>query len=145
MKEGLYTYRGCWTLDGKPAEGENGKWHSIGLVATNGVTSLAASQTRAWRFVDAVWSTPVPEGTWRYYDGVLLMFGLLHLSGNFKIYLPGDHDKAAAAATPAEAAAPEKAADETEAETPAVEKDEGDSAETRETEAETKAAEKAEK
>ena len=31
----------------------------------------------------------IPSGKWRYYDGMLYMLGLLHVSGNFKIYLQG--------------------------------------------------------
>ena len=124
--EGLYTYRGCWTLDGKPAEGANGKWHSVGVVATNAATSLSSTHTRAWRFIDALWATPVPVGTWRYYDGVLLMFGLLHMSGNYKIYGPDYREKMAAEKAAAEEAAaeekPAEAAEEKPAEEAAEEK-----------------------
>lgn len=94
--QGMYSYRGCYTLSGRPAEGENGKWHSVGLVATNGASSLAATHRRAWQFVDAVWGAAVPTGLYRYYDGILLMFSMLHLSGNFQIYLPGHAEKIAA-------------------------------------------------
>ena len=57
----------------------------------------------------------VPTGTWRYYNGVLLMFGLLHLSGNFKIYMPKEAEEADAEPAAAEAPA------ETPAESPAEE------------------------
>jgi hypothetical protein len=39
-------------------------------------------------FVQALWDTPIPSGKWRYYDGMLYMLGLLHVSGSFKIYTP---------------------------------------------------------
>ena len=65
-----------------------GKERSLGLVATNAVASLAASDARAWRFVDELWSAQVPRGTWRYYDGMLYLMGLLHTSGQFRAYLP---------------------------------------------------------
>ncbi len=107
-KQGMYTYRGCYTLDGRPAEGDNGKWHSIGLVAANGATSLSATDKRAWGFVDEIWGTGVPTGTWRYYDGMLLMFSYLHLSGNFRIYMPGHAEKVAAEAKAASEAQKEE-------------------------------------
>jgi len=31
---------------------------------------------------------PAPSGKWRYYDGMLFLMGLLHASGNFRIYAP---------------------------------------------------------
>jgi oligosaccharide reducing-end xylanase len=90
FSEDIATHRQLYTQDGKPYGGPDGKWHSIGLAATNGATSLASADKLGWQFVDAVWGTPTPTGTWRYYDGMLLMFSLLHLSGNYKIYKPGD-------------------------------------------------------
>ena len=38
--------------------------------------------------VQALWETPVPRGTWRYYDGLLYLQALLHVSGNFQAYAP---------------------------------------------------------
>jgi len=61
---------------------------SLGLASTNAVASLAASHARAWRFVDELWSARVPHGTWRYYDGMLYLMSLLHVSGQFRPYLP---------------------------------------------------------
>jgi oligosaccharide reducing-end xylanase len=34
--------------------------------------------------VDKLWSTGVPNGN--YWDGVLTMLGMLHVSGNFQIW-----------------------------------------------------------
>ena len=34
-------------------------------------------------FVQALWDATIPSGTWRYYDGMLYMLGLLHVSGKF--------------------------------------------------------------
>ena len=39
-------------------------------------------------FVEALWNTPVPSGQWRYYDGMLYLLGLLHCSGEFRIWTP---------------------------------------------------------
>jgi oligosaccharide reducing-end xylanase len=64
--------------------------HSTGLLATNAVASLAATQSRAWLFVDELWNSAVPSGKWRYYDGMLYLMGLLHVSGHFRIYPPAN-------------------------------------------------------
>ena len=57
-------------------------------MATNAVVSLAATEPRAYQFVDELWNAPVPTGKYRYFDGMLYMFGLLHVSGRFRIYQP---------------------------------------------------------
>ena len=85
-KQGLGSYVNRYHLDGRPI----GNDHSPGLVATNAVASLAASDARAWRFVDELWRAEVPRGTWRYYDGMLYLMSLLHVSGQFRAYLPSD-------------------------------------------------------
>ena len=84
-ERGLWTYVNRYHLDGRPIEKER----SLGLAATNAVTSLAATDARAWRFVDELWSARTPRGTWRYYDGMLYLMALLHVSGQFRAYLPG--------------------------------------------------------
>jgi oligosaccharide reducing-end xylanase len=81
---GLSAYGNEFTLDGR----QLGSAHSTGLVAMNAVASLAATQPRALRFVDALWYAPVPSGQWRYYDGMLYLLGLLHCSGEFRIWTP---------------------------------------------------------
>jgi oligosaccharide reducing-end xylanase len=57
-------------------------------VATNAVAALAASDPVAARFVQALYEAQPPKGKWRYYNGMLYMMGLLHVSGNFRIYAP---------------------------------------------------------
>ena len=81
---GLWTYVNRYHLNGRPIDQER----SLGLAAMNAVASLAATDARAWRFVDELWSAQVPHGTWRYYDGMLYLMGLLHVSGHFRAYLP---------------------------------------------------------
>ncbi len=73
-----------FTLDGKQIGGR----HSPGLVATNAVASLAATNPRAKLFVEELWNTRVPFGRLRYYDGMLYMLGMLHCSGEFRIWPP---------------------------------------------------------
>ena len=41
---------------------------------------------RSKKFVAELWSTPVPDGLERYYEGLLYLMSLLHCSGEFKIW-----------------------------------------------------------
>jgi len=84
LSQGLQKYGNVYTLDGKMVQDN----HSIGLVATNAVASLAASDPRAKEFVKALWDAPVPSGQYRYYDGMLYLMGLLHCSGEFRVWTP---------------------------------------------------------
>jgi len=80
--QGLEDYGSLFTLDGRMI----GKDHSAGLVAMNAVAALASTNPNKKDFVEALWELPVPEGRYRYYDGILYMLGLLQVSGNFRIY-----------------------------------------------------------
>jgi oligosaccharide reducing-end xylanase len=57
-------------------------------VATNAVASLAATDPKSRDFVKALWDSPVPSGQGRYYDGMLYLLGLLHCSGEFRVWKP---------------------------------------------------------
>ena len=81
---GIDKYPDQFTLEGKPLS----KRHSIGLVATSAVTSLAATKPIKDRFVEELWNAPIPIGHERYYDGMLYLMSLMHLSGNFRIWGP---------------------------------------------------------
>jgi oligosaccharide reducing-end xylanase len=78
------SYPATYTLEGKPTTTD----HSLGLVATNAVAALAASGPGAARFVEALYAAQAPTGKWRYYNGMLFMMALLHVSGNFRVYGP---------------------------------------------------------
>jgi oligosaccharide reducing-end xylanase len=82
--KGLANYGNRFTLDGN----QFGNDHATGLVAINAVASLASTNPREKQFVGALWNTPVPTGQWRYYDGMLYQFGMLHCSGEFRIWAP---------------------------------------------------------
>lgn len=84
-EQGLYEYSDKWRIDGSESLTP---WHSEGLVATNAVASLAATEPIAWEFIEEFWNTSLPTGQWRYYSGLLYMMSLLHLSGEFQIYTP---------------------------------------------------------
>jgi len=77
-------YVSNYTVDGKPLV----DFQSGGLVAMNAVAGLAADPKVARPFVQALWDLPIPSGQWRYYDGLLYFFGILHASGQYRIWLP---------------------------------------------------------
>jgi oligosaccharide reducing-end xylanase len=81
---GMDTYGNQFTLDGRQLDNS----HSTALVATNAVASLAATEPRAAKFVEALWNSPIPSGQYRYYDGMWYLMGLLHCSGEFRIWAP---------------------------------------------------------
>lgn len=62
--------------------------HSTGLVATNAVASPAATNSRARKFVEALWNVPAPSGRGRYYDGMLQLLALLHCGGESQVWTP---------------------------------------------------------
>jgi oligosaccharide reducing-end xylanase len=81
-----------WIL---PAGGYRTLRHSLGLVSTSGAASIMGTRAKSWKFVDAVWNTklePYADGYFDpYYDGLLYLFSLMHLSGNYRIIAPGMH------------------------------------------------------
>ena len=82
--QGLSRYGDQYTLDGKELEAI----HAPGLVASNAVASLAATNAHAADFVKALWDAPIPSGQLRYYDGMLYLLSMLHCSGEFRILGP---------------------------------------------------------
>jgi oligosaccharide reducing-end xylanase len=82
--KGMDRYGNLFTLAGE----QLGESHSTGLVSMNAVAGLAAIHPRAKRFVEALWNLTVPEGRYRYYDGMLYLMALLHCSGEFRIWPP---------------------------------------------------------
>lgn len=82
--QGIDSYANQFTLDGTPLSSD----HSTGLVSMAAVAALAANPEKGKPFVQELWDAQIPSGKWRYYDGMLYMLGMLHVSGNFKIYAP---------------------------------------------------------
>jgi oligosaccharide reducing-end xylanase len=66
--------------------------HSIGLVSTVATTSLINKEKNSLDFVHAVWDAklqPYEDGYFDpYYDGLLYLFGLMHLSGKYQLIKP---------------------------------------------------------
>jgi len=79
------SYPNQFALDGTPLSAD----HSTGLLSMAAVAALAADREIGEPFVQALWDTEIPSGQWRYYDGMLYMLGMLHVSGNFRIYKYG--------------------------------------------------------
>jgi oligosaccharide reducing-end xylanase len=67
--------------------------HSIGFVSTAATASLMGTQAKSWKFIDALWNAklePYADGYFDpYYDGLLYLFSIMHLSGNYRIITPG--------------------------------------------------------
>jgi oligosaccharide reducing-end xylanase len=90
--QGIDTYGPVYTLDGKDLGATPGlahEEHPVGLAGTNAVAGLAATdRARARQFTEALWKTPIPSGENRYYDGMLYLMSLMHVSGEFRIWGP---------------------------------------------------------
>lgn len=87
-QQGLDSYVSQYSLDGKKLDTQQMTGPTAGLVAMNAVASLASAHPAAGQFVTALWQQPIPTGRYRYYDGMLYLMGLLHVSGEFKAWLP---------------------------------------------------------
>jgi oligosaccharide reducing-end xylanase len=88
LKQGLTRYQSLYTLDGKLLGGGQ----TTGLVAMNAIASTASNHPQKLEFVNALWEKPIPTGKYRYYDGMLYMFGLLHTSGQFRLWMPDNRN-----------------------------------------------------
>ena len=72
-----------YTLDGRPLSHAS----SPCLVAMAAAAGVAASDPELARpFVKRLWEAPTPTGKWRYYDGLLTLFGLLQASGRYQVF-----------------------------------------------------------
>lgn len=66
--------------------------HSLGLVSTAATTSIMHNGNGQFDFIHALWNAklePYEDGYFDpYYDGLLYLFSLLHLSGNYRMISP---------------------------------------------------------
>lgn len=93
--KGLDTYEDQFNLDGSTPDfilqaGPVKKLrHSIGLVSTAATASLVNPDKKSIDFVHAIWNAklePYDDGYFDpYYDGLMYLFSLMHLSGNYKV------------------------------------------------------------
>jgi oligosaccharide reducing-end xylanase len=84
---GLNNYGTSYSLDGTP--GTN-PIHETSLVVSNAIaagicTGVCMNTDRA-QYLSSFWNMPTPVGQARYYTGLLELWGLLILSGQFQIY-----------------------------------------------------------
>jgi len=82
---GINRYNSRFLIDGTPASPQH---RSLGHIAMNAVAALAADDPIRLEFVQAFWDADLNVGQYRYYDNLLYMLALLHLSGQFKAYAP---------------------------------------------------------
>ncbi|MCR8556497.1 glycoside hydrolase [Mucilaginibacter sp. BJC16-A38] len=75
-----------------PAGGVKKLRHSLGLVATSAAASLMITDNTKFDFVRPLWSArlePYPDSYFDpYYDGLLYVFSLMHLSGKYQLIQP---------------------------------------------------------
>lgn len=99
--EGIDTFVDQYNIDGSTPDwilpaGKNPSYevlrHSIGLVATSAAASIMGTQAKSWKFVDELWNAklePYEDGYFDpYYDGLLYLFSIMHLSGNYQLITP---------------------------------------------------------
>jgi oligosaccharide reducing-end xylanase len=96
--QGVSSFVDQFEPDGSPrarpmrAPGYNGVRHSLGWVSTTAAGALMSTQDIGWEFVDEVWNAklePYADGYFDpYYDGLLYLFSLMHLSGNYQMIAP---------------------------------------------------------
>ena len=86
--QGIHTFVDRYTLDGKPLSDR----HSVGMVSATAVGSLAATPgANSDAFLKELWNTPTPSGEQRYFDGMLYLMSLMHVSGEFQAIEPKKH------------------------------------------------------
>lgn len=96
--KGIDSFGDQFNLDGSPPDfilqaGTVKKLrHSLGLVATSATATLANKKDNKLDFVHALWNAklePYEDGYFDpYYDGLLYLFSLMHLSGKYQIIQP---------------------------------------------------------
>jgi len=99
--QGVETFLDQYNMDGttptRPMSATNYKKmkHSIGLVTTVTATQLINGKKGNLDFVNHLWTLkhePYDDGYFdAYYDGLLYLFGLMHLSGKYQIITPDFH------------------------------------------------------
>jgi oligosaccharide reducing-end xylanase len=99
--KGINTFEDQFNLDGSTpdvilqAGGFKKLRHSLGLVSTAACTSLINKEKNSLDFVHALWNAklePYEDGYFDpYYDGLLYLFSLMQLSGNYQIIKPQIH------------------------------------------------------
>jgi len=83
--QGMQSFADRYTLNGEPLSSR----HSPGMVAAAAVGALAAKPGPVSKaFLQQLWEMPVPSGEQRYFDGMLYLMSMMHLSGTFRVIPP---------------------------------------------------------
>ena len=95
---GIDTFEDQFNLDGSTPEfilqagGFQKLRHSLGFVSTAATTALMGNDSTSLDFVHALWNSklePYEDGYFDpYYDGLLYLFSMMHLSGKYQIIVP---------------------------------------------------------
>jgi oligosaccharide reducing-end xylanase len=98
LSKGIDSFPDQYNVDGSApgyilqAGGYRKLRHSLGLVAAAATTTLIYNRDRSFEFVRALWNAklePYADGYFDpYYDGLLYLFALMHLSGKYRIIQP---------------------------------------------------------
>ena len=93
--QGIDSFVDQYNIDGsQPADileagGYKKLRHSVGFVATSAAASLAATDVKAHEFIDRLWNSrhePYEDGYFdAYYDGLVRLFAMMHLSGRYRV------------------------------------------------------------
>ena len=96
--KGIDSFEDQFNLDGTTPEfilqagGFKKLRHSLGLKSTVASTALVGRDKEGLDFVHALWNAklePYEDGYFDpYYDGLLYLFSLMHLSGKYQIITP---------------------------------------------------------
>jgi oligosaccharide reducing-end xylanase len=99
--KGVDTFEDQFNLDGSRPEvilqagGFKKLRHSLGLVSTAATTSLITKEKGSLDFIRAIWNAYLQryeDGYFDpYYDGLMYLFSLMHLSGNYQFIKPQVH------------------------------------------------------
>lgn len=82
LKKDEYRH-GQFDWDGSNATGQ----YSEGMAGANAVGAFALNDESLKReYIQRFWDTSAPTGTYRYYNGMVYMLSMLHVTGNFRIY-----------------------------------------------------------
>ncbi|MFL9843091.1 glycosyl hydrolase family 8 [Flavobacterium rhizosphaerae] len=96
--KGIDTFDDQFAIDGSkpdyilPAGGITKLRHSLGLVGTAATASMVNKDPESKDFINALWKArlePYEDGYFDpYYDGLMYLFSLMHLSGNYQLIEP---------------------------------------------------------
>lgn len=82
FKNDNFTY-GQFELDGTDPTGN----YTEGMAGANAVGAIALQDKELQKlYIEKLWNVTPPSGQWRYYNGMVYMLSMLHVSGYFRIY-----------------------------------------------------------